>query len=79
MDFDAITMGEVEEIEAYAGLPISKIAETDLAGASKLRTALVWVVKRRENADFTIQDAKNLPVSEMNAILFGEGDEEKKG
>lgn len=79
MDFDAITMGEVEEIEAYAGLPISKIAETDLAGASKLRTALVWVVKRRENKDFTIQDAKNLPVSEMNAILFGEADEAKKG
>lgn len=79
MDFDAITMGEVEEIEAYAGLPISKIAEPDLAGASKLRTALVWVVKRRENAAFTIQDAKNLPVSEMNAILFGEDDEAKKG
>jgi hypothetical protein len=78
MDFDALTLGDIEDIENYAGLPVSFIADTTKPGAAKLRTALVWIVKRKADPTFTIDDARNLPSSEMNAILFGEVDEEKK-
>jgi hypothetical protein len=68
MDFDNITLGEIEEIEAYAGLPITQIADMDTTTA-KLRTAFVWIVKRRDNPAFTIEDAKKLPASEMSKIF----------
>lgn len=79
MDFDKLTLGDIEDIEDYAGLPISDIADVSKPGTAKLRTALVWIVKRKEIEGFTIADARNLPTAEMNAILFGEVDEQKKG
>lgn len=79
MDFDQLTLGDIEDIEQYAGLPISDIAEVNKPGTSKLRTALVWIVKRKTIPGFSIEDARNLPTTEMNAILFGEVDAEKKG
>ncbi len=78
MDFDALTLGDIEDIENYAGLPISFIADTNKPGAAKLRTALVWIVKRKADPNFTAEDARNVSSSEMNKILFGEVDEEKK-
>jgi formate-dependent phosphoribosylglycinamide formyltransferase (GAR transformylase) len=75
VDFNDITLGEIEDIEAYAGLPISQIADLD-STSSKLRTAFVWIVKRRENPAFTIADAKNLPASEL-ASIFETGSDPK--
>ncbi len=76
MDFEDITLGEIEEIEDYAGLPISEIGNMEMAGTHKLRVALAWIIKRREDPNFTIKDAKNMRASELFALLDGE--EEKK-
>lgn len=75
MDIDNITLGDIEDIEDYAGLPLSDIGE-DKPGVAKLRTALVWVLKRKENPSFTIEDARKLPSSEVAAI-FGETEPKK--
>ena len=77
MDFEDITLGEIEEIEDYARLPIQMISDMDTVGTHKLRLALAWIVKRREDPSFTIADAKKLTTAELFAIMGG-GDEEKK-
>jgi hypothetical protein len=79
MDFEDITLGEIEEIEDYAGLPIQMIGEMGTVGTHKLRIALAWIVKRRENPKFTIEDAKKLKTSELMTIMGGDDDEQKKG
>jgi hypothetical protein len=71
MDFDDITLGEIAEIEDYAGLPFSDIAE-EKVGVIKLRIALAWILKRRNNPDFTIADAENLTTSDMNTLFEGD-------
>lgn len=76
MDFEDITLGEIAEIEDYAKLPFSEIAD-DRIGVIKLRIGLAWVVKRRTNADFTIADAEKLTPGDF-AELFGDDDNTKK-
>ncbi len=76
MDFDDITLGEIAEIEDYAGLPFSEIGE-EKVGVIKLRIALAWVLKRRTDPSFTIKDAEGLTTSDM-AALFESDDTTKK-
>jgi hypothetical protein len=68
MDIDTLTLGDIEDIENYAGLSFSDIGE-DKPGVSKLRTALVWVLKRKENKKFTIEDARNITPDELSKIF----------
>jgi hypothetical protein len=76
MDFEDITLGEIAEIEDYAKMPFSEIAEEKL-GVIKLRIALAWVMKRRTNPDFTIAEAEKLTPNDF-AQLFGDDDKTKK-
>jgi hypothetical protein len=76
MDFEDITLGEIAEIEDYAQLPFSDIAEERI-GVIKLRIALAWIIKRRTNPDFTIAEAETLTPNEF-AQLFGDDDNTKK-
>ena len=76
MDFEDITLGEIAEIEDYAQMPFSEIAEERL-GVIKLRIALAWIIKRREKPDFTIADAEKLTPGDF-ATLFGDEATPKK-
>ena len=76
MDFEDITLGEIAEIEDYAKMPFSEIAEEKI-GVIKLRIALAWVMKRRTNPDFTIAEAETLTPNDF-AQLFGDDDKTKK-
>lgn len=79
MEFDDITLGEIEEIEDYAGLPIQQIGDMNTVGTHKLRIALAWIVKRREDPKFTLADAKKMKASELLSIMGGDDDVAKKG
>jgi len=68
MDIDSLTLGDIEDIENYAGLSFSDIGE-DKPGVSKLRTALVWVLKRKTDASFTIEDARKITPDELSKIF----------
>jgi hypothetical protein len=68
MDINTLTLGDIEDIENYAGLSFSEIGE-DKPGVAKLRTALVWVLKRKENPTFTIDDARMLTPDELERIF----------
>jgi hypothetical protein len=76
MDFEDITLGEIAEIEDYAQLPFADIAKEGI-GIIKLRIALGWIIKRRTNPDFTIEDAQKLTPADFGQ-LFGDDDNTKK-
>jgi hypothetical protein len=75
MEFDDITLGEIEEIEDFAGLSISQIGE-DKPGVIKLRIGLAWIIKRRSNPNYTVEDARKMSAKELTA--FFEEQPEKK-
>ena len=68
MDIESLTLGDIEDIENYAGLSFSDIGD-DKPGVSKLRTALVWVLKRKIDAAFTIEDARKITPDELSKIF----------
>lgn len=76
MDFEDITLGEIAEIEDYAKLPFSDIAEEGI-GVIKLRIALAWIMKRRIDPSFTIADAEKMKAKDF-AELFGDDEATKK-
>jgi hypothetical protein len=74
-DFESLTLEEVEVIE---NLTNSSIDEAFANGKPKGKalSAFVWVVLKRENPSFKIEDARKLTLKE--ALEMVKGDEEKK-
>jgi hypothetical protein len=74
-DFDSLTLEEVELIE---NLTNSSIDEAFANGKPKGKalSAFVWVVKKRENPNYKMEDAKKLSLKEALGLI--KGDEEKK-
>ena len=74
-DFESLTLEEVEVIE---NLTNSSIDEAFANGKPKGKalSAFVWVVLKRENPSFKIEDARKLTLKQ--ALEMVKGDEEKK-
>jgi hypothetical protein len=78
MDFENITLGEIAEIEDYARMSFSEIGD-DKPGVYRLRIALAWIMKRREDASFTIAQAEALTPNDLTALFDNdESDKVKK-
>ena len=73
-DFESLTIGEVETIEQISGSRIDELMD-DSALKGKSLKAVVFVVKKRENAMFTLEDAAKLSFKEAMGIL-NSGEEE---
>lgn len=63
-----LTIEEMEAIEDYAGVAFETMADPTVP-KSKMLKAIVWVVKRRDNPDFTIDDAGKIAASEAGEII----------
>lgn len=61
IELDALTVAEIEVIEEIVGAPIDEAFGVGKPRGKALR-ALGFVVKKRENPDFTLEDAGNLVV-----------------
>lgn len=74
-DFDSLTLEEVELIE---NLTNSSIDEAFANGKPKGKAlaAFVWVVKKRSNPSYKMEEAKKLSLKEALGMI--KGDEEKK-
>jgi len=71
-----LTLGETAEVESIAGLPIDALKD-ESAPKAKLAAGIVFVIKKRENKDFTIKDAFEMDAGEAADILsefFGDED-----
>lgn len=75
LDLESLTLGEVAAIEELSGQGINAIADDDRPKGKAL-AALVMVIKRREGEPtFTFNQALAVPLSEANALVGGDDDE----
>lgn len=73
-DFESLTLDEVEMIENLTGVAIERIAE-DGAPKGKNLKSLIFVMMRRTNPAFTIEEAGKYTLSQATA-LFGDDPKE---
>lgn len=66
-DLNKVTLGDIVDIEEVCGLPWDDILDMD-GLPTKVLLAMVWVAKRRDNPDFTLDDARQTPVAEIQAM-----------
>lgn len=75
LDLDAMTLGELEAIEDVAG---AEAVKAMMAGqmTAKALIAVAYVVKRRDQPEFTLEDARALRVlalKQPDAVGKGNG------
>lgn len=69
-DLDKITVGDIVDIEETCGMPWDDIVDMDTP-PTKVLLAMLWVVKRRDNPDFTLDDARNTPLADIQSMSVG--------
>jgi hypothetical protein len=74
-DFESLTLEEVETIENLTNSSIDE-AFSEGKPKGKALTAFVWVVLKRTNPSFKIEDARKLSLKE--ALDMVKGDDSKK-
>ena len=74
-DFESLTLEEVELIENLTNTSIDE-AFANGKPKGKALAAFVWVVRKRDEPNFKMEDAKKLSLKE--ALDMIKGDEEKK-
>lgn len=76
---DSLTVGDLEDIEELTGMGFDEIMELLTSGKVgqngrigiplKVLKALVLVVYRADNPNFTMEDARRVKVSELDVVL----------
>lgn len=67
-DFESLTISEVETIEQISGSPIDSLMD-DKALKGKSLKAIVFIIKKRDEPMFTLEDAGKLSFKEAMALL----------
>lgn len=64
VELDELTIGEVEDIEEVTGRHIAEIGQELVNGPVRAKTlkALTWILKRRDNPEFTLEDARGIKI-----------------
>jgi hypothetical protein len=77
LDFNIndLTIGEIVTIEELTGLPFDAMTDPDKP-KGKLLQAIAYISKRRDNPEFTFEDAGNLKLNlASDEADFTQGDE----
>ena len=75
IDINDLTIAEVVEIEERTGLPLDALGQADKP-KGKMLQALAYISKRRDNPDFTWEDAGALKIStDSTQVDPSDGDE----
>lgn len=72
-DFESLTLDEVEQIELITGSSIDQILDAGHAKGKALK-AIIFIMKKREDPNFTIEQAGKIPLTEANKLFVGESD-----
>jgi hypothetical protein len=78
----SLTVGDLEDLEEITGQSFgdlfSLLGQLEAGGMHKLPikliTALVFVIRRHENPDFTLADARKVRINELELVLGDEPD-----
>lgn len=73
LDMNALTLGEIAQIEDIAGQSISVMAD-DAAPKAKLMAAMAYIARRREDPTYTLQQAEAMSMEEFDALWSDEAD-----
>jgi hypothetical protein len=63
IELEDLTLGEAEELETLTGVTLESIASG--RPPVKVLTALLYLVNRRDNPDFTMDDARSIKIAQL--------------
>ena len=72
-DFESLTLNEVEQIELITGSSIDQLLDAGQAKGKAMK-AIIFIMKKRIDPNFTIEQAGSLSMAEANALFAGEDD-----
>lgn len=72
-DFESLTLDEVEQIELITGSSIDQMLDAGQAKGKALK-AIIFIMKKRQDPSFTIEQAGKIPLTEANAMFMSESD-----
>jgi hypothetical protein len=73
IDFDTMTLNEIEQIELLTGKSIESIMD-DGAPRGRVFKAIIYVFKKRTNPDFTFEQAGEFSMEQATALFSGDED-----
>lgn len=73
LDFDTLTLDEVEQIELLTGQSIQTIMEDESPKGRTLKVIL-WIFGKRANPDMTLEDAGKITLAKASEYLAGSTD-----
>ena len=77
MNFDDLTLGEVEEIEMLVGRGIDEVFANGSPKGRALRV-LYYVIKKKENPEYTFEETEKVSQKEALALLGSSDPKESK-
>jgi len=76
IDFETMTLAEIEQIETLTGRGIEAIMAEGAPRGVALK-AIIWVLKRRENSNYTLEDAGKVSLREATEMFSGDEEDPK--
>jgi hypothetical protein len=72
-DFESLTLNEVEQIELITGNSIDQLLDAGQAKGKAMK-AIIFIMKKRIDPDFTLEQAGQISMTEANSMFAGESD-----
>jgi cellobiose-specific phosphotransferase system component IIA len=72
-DFESLTLNEVEQIELITGNSIDQILDAGQAKGKAMK-AIIYIMKKRIDPDFTLEQAGQISMTEANSLFAGQSD-----
>jgi hypothetical protein len=71
IDFDTLTLDEVEQIETFTNRSISTIMDDD-APKGRVLKVLIWVITKRTDPNFTLEQAGAKSLADATEMFAGD-------
>ena len=72
-DFESLTLNEVEQIELITGNSIDQLLDAGQAKGKAMK-AIIFIMKKRTDPNFTLEQAGEISMTEANSLFAGESD-----
>ena len=72
-DFESLTLNEVEQIELITGNSIDQLLDAGQAKGKAMK-AIIFIMKKRIDPDFTLEQAGQISMTEANSLFAGASD-----
>lgn len=72
-DFESLTLNEVEQIELISGTSIDQILDAGNPKGKAMK-AIIFIMKKRLDPNFTLEQAGSISMTEANALFAGDDD-----